>query len=125
MIPALILAISMVALLRFAVSYWRAALAGVSHQQISAEVRAAARVEKAYVSGRDFAALAGVHSLTPGSSVGVGFVGLYYHVVEGIGYIARRQTAVAAWTEREMAICAHYVAVQIDRRLQLSLNHQA
>jgi hypothetical protein len=125
MVPALILAISIVALLRFALTYWRATLAGVAGQQLSAEVRAAARLEKECVTGRDFAALAGVHSLTPGSSAGVAFVGLYYHIVEGIGYIAKGQTAIATWAEREMAVCAHYVAVQVDRRLQLSLGQQA
>jgi hypothetical protein len=29
--------------------------------------------------------------------------------------------AVAAWSQRELAICARYAAVQIDRRLQANL----
>lgn len=124
MVPALILAISVVALLRFALSYWRATLVSAADHRLSPEVRAAARLERERVTSRDYAALAGVLRLTPGSSAGVNFVGFYYHIVEGIGYIAKRQTAIANWAEREMTICAQYVAVQVDRRLQLSLGHQ-
>jgi hypothetical protein len=29
--------------------------------------------------------------------------------------------AVAAWSERELTICARYAAVQIDQRLQANL----
>ena len=125
MVPALILAISLVALLRLALNYWRALLVGVTDQPISMEVRTAAGLEKTQVSGEDFTALAGVHRLTPGSSISVALVSLYYHLVEGIGFIGKGQTAIAEWAEGEAAVCAHYVAVQIDRRLQLSLNHQA
>lgn len=121
MVAALILAISIVALINFALSYCRATLTGVSGQPVSSEVRAAAGVEKECITGRDFKALAGILSLTPGGSSGVGFVGLYYHVVEAMAQFARPKTAIAAWTEREMAICAHYVGVQIDRHMQLSL----
>jgi hypothetical protein len=124
MVPALILAISLVALLRLALNYWRALLAGVSDQPISTEVRTAARLEKTQVSGADFTALAGVHRLTPGNSISVALVSLYYHLVESIGTIGKGQAAIANWAEREATVCAHYVAVQIDRRLQLSLNHQ-
>ena len=125
MVPALILAFSSVALIRFALSYWRAMLVSAANQQLSPEVRAAARLERESVTSRDFEALASVHRVTPGGSAGVTFVGLYYHVVEGIGYIAKRQTAIANWAEREMTVCAQYVAVQVDRRLQVSLAHQA
>jgi hypothetical protein len=34
-------------------------------------------------------------------------------------------SGIAAWTKREMANCACYVGVQIDRRLQLSMAQQA
>ena len=121
MIPALILAISMLALVRFALNYWRAILTGVSDQPISAEVRAAAGIIATDVSGQDFAALANVHRLTPGSSFSIALVSLYYHLIDGIALLGKRQMGMAAWSQREMAACAHYIGVQIDRRLQLSV----
>jgi hypothetical protein len=33
--------------------------------------------------------------------------------------------AVAAWSERELAICAHYAAIHINRRCQANLEQAA
>ena len=105
MVPALILALSVVGLLRFAISYWRAMLLSVSRQPISPEVRAAAGLERETISGRDFAALTGVDRVTPGAPAGVTFVSLYFHLVEAIGFLAQRQSAIASWAEGEMTAC--------------------
>lgn len=125
MVPTLILAISVVSLVRFAISYFRAILLQAGGQPVSDEVRAAARLKRAEIRGEDFAALRGVHSLTPGGSGGVGFVAMYYRAMQAVGLVAGGHAAVAEWTKREMANCACYVGVQIDRRLRLSLAHQA
>jgi hypothetical protein len=46
----------------------------------------------------------------------------YYTLVASIASLAgRSMPAVAAWSERELTICARYAAVQIDRRLQANL----
>jgi len=66
-----------------------------------------------------------VHSLTPGGSGGVTLVKAYYRAVKVVGAIGKTQAACAAWAEREMAICARYVGVQIDGRLQMSFAEQA
>jgi hypothetical protein len=121
----MLFAISSVALSQFALYYWRAVLAGVAGQPVSEQVLAAARVENGLVTGHDFKTLAGLHDLTPdlhpGRS-GLGLVRLYFHIVDAIDAVAgRRMPAVAAWSERELAICARYAAVQIDRRLQANL----
>jgi hypothetical protein len=125
MLAVMLFAISIVALSQFAVYYWRAVLTAVAGQPVSEQVLAAARVENGHVTGHDFGTLVGLHDLTPdlhpGRS-GLGLVRLYYRLVDGIAAVAgRRMPAVAAWSERELAICARYAAVQIDRRLQANL----
>jgi hypothetical protein len=125
MFAAMLFAISIVALTQFGLYYWRAVLADVAGQPVSEGVLAAAGVENRRVTGRDFRALAGLHELTPDLSPsrgGLGLVQLYYGIVDGINSAAgRRMPAVAAWCDQELAVCARYAAVQIDRRLQANL----
>jgi hypothetical protein len=77
------------------------------------------------VTGGDFAMLAGLHDLTPDVDPGcggLGFLRLYYRIVDGIGAVAGRYVpVVSGWSKRELAICARYAAVHIDNRLQANL----
>ncbi len=53
---------------------------------------------------------------------GLGLVRAYYALVDCIAsLVGRSMPAVAAWSERELTICARYAAVQIDQRLQANL----
>jgi hypothetical protein len=125
MLAALIFAVAIIALCRFSLYYWRALLTGVAAQSVSNDILEAARVENGRVTGRDFAMLAGLHDLTPDvnpSRGGLSFVRLYYRIVDGIGAVAGRYIpVVAGWSERELAICARYAAVHIERRRQANL----
>jgi hypothetical protein len=125
MFAAMLLAISIVALSQFALYYWRAVLAGVAAQPVSERVLEAARVEDGNVSGEDFATLAGIHALTPELEPGRGslsLVRLYFRAVQMVEMLlGSHARTVAAWSQRERAICARYAAVQIDRRLQANL----
>ena len=125
MFSAMLLAISVVALSQFAIYYWRAILAAGAGQPVSAQVLAAAGVQNGQVTRRDFKTFVGLHDLTPELNPGgrgLGLVRLYYAFIDAIdALIARRVPALAAWTERELAVCARYAAVQIDRRLQSNL----
>ena len=125
MFAAMLFAISIVALTQFGLYYWRAVLAAVAGQPVSESVLAAAGVENRRVTGRDFRTLAGLHDLTPAlnpSRGGLGFVRLYYGIVDGISAAAgQHMPAVAAWCEQELSVCARYAAMQIDRRLQANL----
>jgi hypothetical protein len=125
MFAAMLFAISIVALTQFGLYYWRAVLAAVAGQPVSDSVLAAARVENGRVTGSDFETLVGLHELTPDlqpNQGGLGFVRLYYRIVDGMSAMAgRRMPAVAAWCDLELAVCARYAAVQIDRRLQSNL----
>ena len=125
MFAAMLFAISIVALTQFGLYYWRAVLAAAAGQPVSASVLAAARVENGRVTGSDFKTLAGLHELTPDlqpNRGGLGFVSVYYQIVDSISAMAgQRMPAVAAWCDLELAVCARYAAVQIDRRLQSNL----
>jgi hypothetical protein len=125
MFSFMLLTISIVALSQFALYYWRAVLAGVASQPVSERVLAAAQVENGRLTSKHFETLAGLHDLTPDlqpNRGGLGWVRLYYRVVEGLGGLLGKQLpAVAAWSERERVICARYAAVQVGRRLQANL----
>jgi len=125
MFAAMLFAISIVALTQFGLYYWRAVLAAVAGQPVSDSVLAAARIQNGRVAGTDFETLVGLHHLTPDlhpSRGGLGFVRLYYRVVDGISaVVGKSMPAVASWCDQELAVCARYAAVQIDRRLQANL----
>jgi hypothetical protein len=125
MVAAILFAISGAALMQFALYYWRSVVAGVAAQPVSERVRVAAGVVGASVSSRDFAAMMSLHKLTPGlqgDGGGLGVVQAYYRVVGLISHLASvRLPSLAAWSEREMATCARYVAVLVDRRLEHNL----
>ena len=125
MFAAMLFAISIVALTQFAAYYWRAMLAGTAAQPVSERVLEAAGVQNGHVTGRDFDALLGLHQVTPelgSGGNGLGMVRAYYRLVDAIASLAGNgMPAVRAWSERELAVCARYAAVQIDRRLQTNL----
>ena len=125
MFSAMLLTISIVALMQFAAYYWRSILAGVAAQPISAEVLSAVSVDHGMLSGRDFEVVAKLHELTPNlqkKSSGIGLVSAYFHVIHAVGRLASgRMAAVANWAERERLLCVRYAAVQVDRRLQSNL----
>jgi len=125
MFSAMLLTISIVALVQFAMYYVRSVVAGVAAQPISAEVMAAVSLNGANLSGRDFGIIAKLHELTPNlhtRSSGIGLARAYFQLVHAIGKMASgRVGTVANWAERERSLCARYAAVQVDRRLQSNL----
>ena len=125
MIAAILSAISIAAMVQFALYYWRSVLAGVAAQPLSDRLREAAGLASTSVGPADFHTVVNLHQLTAGlkdDDNGLGAVRAYYSVVEKIGQLARlRLPALAAWTEREMATCSRYVAVLVDQRLQRNL----
>ena len=125
MFAAMLFTISIVALAQFGLYYWRAVLSGVAAQPVSDRVLWAAHVENGRVTSQHFETLAGLHDLTPDlypNRGGLGLVRLYHRLVQVIDALAgSRIPAVAAWSNRERAICARYAAVQVDRRLQANL----
>jgi hypothetical protein len=125
MFAAMILAIAIVALFQFAIYYWRAVLTGVASLPVSSQVLEAAHAGDGELRGEDFGRLASLYDLTPelqGGASRLGLVSLYFAVVRKAGKLS---PAFLNWGEREMALCARYAAVQIDRRLQANLEQAA
>jgi hypothetical protein len=122
MFASMLLTISIVALSQFALYYWRAVLSGVAAQPVSDRVLEAAQVANGRFTAGDFAALSGLHDLTPElfpNNGGLTLVRLYYRAVDTVGALAgSRIPSVAAWSDRECIVCARFAAVQIDRRLE-------
>jgi len=125
MFAAMLFAISIVALTQFAAYYWRAMLAGVAAQPVSERVLEAAGAKSGQLTGQNFLTLLSLHRVTPELSTGsdkLHSVRLYYSLIQALGAVAgTRLPAIAAWSEREAALCARYAAVQIDRRWQANL----
>jgi hypothetical protein len=125
MFATMILAIAIVALFQFALYYWRALLTGVASLPVSNQVLQAAHVDEAELRGSDFRRLVSLYELTPqlkSGGSGLGRVGLYFAAVRQVEvFFGKLSPVVMNWGEREMALCAHYAAVQIDRRLQANL----
>ena len=125
MLSAMLLAISIIALAQFALYYWRAVMSGVAAQPVSDRVLAAAGLRSGSVAWNDFDTLAGLHDLTPtlrSREQSLGLIRAYYRFIGLLEQLAdARLPAIAAWSRREMAVCARYTAVQIDRRLQDNL----
>ena len=129
MFPAMLFAISIVALAQFALYYWRAVLSGVASQPISREILEAVQVEESNLHGSDFEKLAGLLDLTPelkSDRGGLGFVPTYYRMVEALGnLLGRLSPALSNWSEQERVLCARYAAVQISHRLEANLAQAA
>ena len=129
MFAAMIFTIAIVALFQFALYYWRAVLIGVASQTVSSRVLEAAQVAELGPCGADFERLATLHELTPelkNDHSGLGFVRAYYAAIRGLqSLFGQLSPAVANWGEHEMALCARYAAVQIERRLQANLEQAA
>jgi hypothetical protein len=126
MFAAMLFAISIVALSQFAVYYWRATLAGTAAQPISDRILAAIGERSGQLTGQNFATLLSIHDLTPelnSGSNGLFLVRVYYRIVDAINFLAGRSLpAIAAWSQRELAVCARYAAVHVDRRWQANLD---
>ncbi len=125
MFAAMLFLISTVALGQFAVYYWRAVLSGVAAQPVSMRVLESVHADGRHLAGADFPVLTELHNLTAElqtSRQGLGLVRAYYAMMHAADNLfGEHFPGLAAWSEQERVICARYVAVQIDRRLQDNL----
>ncbi len=129
MFPALLFAISVVALAQFGVYYWRAVLSGVASQAVSIRVLDAIQTTEARLSGGDFEKLATLMKLTPelkSEHRGLGLVPASFRLIGKIGEaLGQLSPALLSWTEHERLLCARYAAVQIELRLEANLAQAA
>jgi hypothetical protein len=129
MFSAMLFAISIVALAQFALYYWRAVIAGVAAQPISADVLEAVQSDESSLCGADFGKLASLLTVTPElkhSRGGLGLVPAYFKIVGKLSKLfGQFSPALASWSAHEQALCARYAAVQVGIRLEANLAQAA
>jgi len=120
MMAALIFAISMVTLFMFFVSYCRSMMATAARQELSEEVRDVTGI-RATASAQDYARVVQYLELCPerpDDRTGLRAVS-FYHACLTVAKqsLSRLIPALNSWTERELARCAYFTAVALDRRI--------
>ena len=126
----LILAFSVVALLRFAVYQWRLIWLTTANQPLSDSLRAATGVGSESIGATDFKMLLGLcNELSPDlkrSTPWLREVTLYHRVVGKLERVFRSaQPCISTWALAEMKICSRYVAVVLDQHLSVDLDRRA
>jgi hypothetical protein len=129
MIPLFILAFSSVALIRFAVSQWRAIWIASANQPLSDSLHLTAGIDPAAIAGRDFSRLLSLcDELSPelkSSTPWLGEVSRYYRAMAAVEHACGpKLPRIAVWAAREMQTCARYVAVVLDQNLAMNLDRQ-
>lgn len=129
MISAGILVLSVVALIRFAASQWRALWMTSAQQPISESLHLSTGVDGSSITGRDFGKLLTLcDQLSPGlrkSSPWLSEVSMYYRLLEKMDQVfGRLLPAMEVWARREMEVCARFVAVALDQNLAMNLDRR-
>jgi hypothetical protein len=123
MMASLIFVVSVVTLLMFFVSYCRSLMASSSRHPLSREVRDVTGIP-ALPTGKDFVRVTQLLQLCPErpeDRPGLRAVNLYYDILNLVqNSIARLIPSLREWTEQELAGCASFAVVVLDRRIAFS-----
>jgi hypothetical protein len=120
---------SSVALIRFAVSQWRAIWISSANQPVSDSLQLAAGIDADAIGAQDFGRLLTLcDQLSPElkkSTPWLGEVSTYYRTVAKVEWVCNaRVPSIANWASREMQTCARYVAVVLDQNLAMNLDRR-
>lgn len=123
MMAAIILALSVAALLQFFVSYCRSLIAASIKQPLSPEVQDVTGISQS-ASGEDFARVIQLLRLCPDRPDDRGeirAIGTYFRLLNFVrATLARVVPSILAWTEMERGQCTYFAAVALDRRIAFS-----
>jgi hypothetical protein len=129
MLAAMIVLLATTAFVQFGLYYWRAVVAGMGKHPLSNELLTAAGLGQARVTGGDFWTLSGLNRVTPAlrrQAGGLRLVRTYFQFVELLwASLGQLVPGVGAWSQREMATCACYAAVLVDRKMKSNLDCMA
>ena len=125
MIAAGILAISIVCLLQFFISYCRSLIASSARESLSQEVQDVTGMAKP-ASEEEFARVVQLLQLCPERPEERGEVSLIRTYFRMLGLVratvAKIIPSLERWTSSERGQCTHYVAVVLGRRIAFSRN---
>ncbi len=130
MTAVLILALSVLALVKFAIGQWRMIWLTTANQPLSDSLRAATGIEAETIGPKDFGTLLGLcNELSPRLTKGTPWlreVKSYYGIMAKLEKACRSiQPALSSWASKEMQTCSRYVAVVLDQNLSLDLDQRA
>jgi hypothetical protein len=120
MIAALIFIFALGALLQFSISYCRSLINSYSRVVLSPEARECAALESGPVCGDDFGRLLGMvrRSNVPGDDAAeLGVARIYYLFVSTLRALCPATSRTHQLLAQERGVCAHMVAVALERRL--------
>lgn len=120
MIAGLIFILAIVALVQFSVSYCRSLISSYSQVVLSQDVRDCAALPSGPICGEDFGRLWGMvrHSSVPGDDAAeLGVARIYYLFVSTLRALCPANTQIHGRLAHERSVCAHMVAVALERRL--------
>jgi hypothetical protein len=128
MLSLCILLFSGFALIRFAVSQWRAIWICSANQPLSDSLQLAG-IDAASIGGEDFGRLMNLcDQLTPElkkSSPWLSEVSTYYRAIARLHQVSKTKLPkIAGWASSEMQTCARYVAVVLDQNLAMTLDRR-
>jgi len=129
MLSLFILLFSGFALIRFAVSQWRAIWISSANQPLSESLQLTAGIDAESIAGEDFGRLMNLcDQLSPDlkkSSPWLSEVSTYYRAISWLQQLSKTTVpSVANWASREMETCARYVAVVLDQNLVMNLDRR-
>jgi hypothetical protein len=129
MLSLFILLFSGFALIRFAVSQWRAIWISAANQPLSDSLQLSAGIDGAAIAGEDFGRLMNLcDQLSPDlkkSSPWLTEVSTYYRAISRVQKFSKTMVpSLANWAAAEMQTCARYVAVVLDQNLAMNLDRR-
>ena len=129
MVSFCILVLSGFALIRFALSQWRAIWISSANQPVSDSLQLTAGIDAAAIGARDFSRLMNLcDQLSPElkqSTPWLNEVSMYYRAIAKVERVSKAKApSISEWAAREMQTCARYVAVVLDQNLAMSLDRR-
>ncbi|HEU5410533.1 MAG TPA: hypothetical protein VFU57_05900 [Candidatus Acidoferrales bacterium] len=119
MFAALICVISLAMMAQFAIFFWRANMLAIAAESVSNNLIAAQSSFAATTASEEFETLATISRICPAigpDSLKLWPARAYYRAM----HLISRCSAIpqgSSWARQEMAFCARYAAVSMDRRL--------
>lgn len=129
MVSLCILVLSGIALVRFAVSQWRAIWISSANQPVSDSLQLTAGIDAEAIGAWDFGRLMNLcDQLSPElkhSSPWLNEVSIYYRAIAKVEQASKAKIpSISKWAAREMQTCARYVAVVLDQSLAMNLDRR-
>jgi hypothetical protein len=123
MMAALILAISILAMMQFFVSYCRSLIAASARRKLSVDVQDVIG-EMQTASGADYQRVMQYLHLCPERREdrgGIQAVNAYFRLLGAMeATLGKVMPSLKSWTEGERSLCAYFAAVALDRRIAYS-----